>query len=87
MAGGNRSSVGSFGSAVSSHREPICDMADNGHYLATESSRPNNNRLELRQVMNDNEPNYVAGLAMRWARTDPMEQWVNAAPQGRANTA
>ncbi|MDO5878332.1 tudor domain-containing protein (plasmid) [Paenarthrobacter sp. SD-1] len=28
------------------------------------------------------EPNYVAGLATSWARTDPMEQWVNAAPEG-----
>ena len=28
------------------------------------------------------EASYVAGLALRWARTDPMEQWVNAAPQG-----
>lgn len=28
------------------------------------------------------EANYVAGLALRWARADPMEQWVNAAPQG-----
>lgn len=32
--------------------------------------------------MSDNETNYVAGLATRWARTDPMEQWVNAAPEG-----
>lgn len=28
------------------------------------------------------EANYVAGLALRWARTDALEQWVNAAPQG-----
>lgn len=28
------------------------------------------------------EANYVAGLALRWARTDELEQWVNAAPQG-----
>ena len=34
---GSRSSEGSFGSAVSSHREPICNATDNGH-LATESS-------------------------------------------------
>ena len=32
--------------------------------------------------MSDTETNYVAGLATRWARTDPMEQWVNAAPEG-----
>ena len=32
--------------------------------------------------MSDNETNYVAGLATRWASTDPMEQWVNAAPEG-----
>lgn len=29
-----------------------------------------------------NEKNYVAGLALSWARTDPLEQWVNEAPQG-----
>ena len=28
------------------------------------------------------EANYVAGRALRWARADPMEQWVNAAPEG-----
>lgn len=28
------------------------------------------------------EPNYVAGLARSWASTDPMERWVNAAPEG-----
>lgn len=28
------------------------------------------------------EANYVAGLALRWAQSDPLEQWVNAAPQG-----
>lgn len=28
------------------------------------------------------EANYVAGLALRWAREDPLEQWVNAAPAG-----
>ena len=28
------------------------------------------------------EANYVAGLALRWARVDPMEQWVNDAPEG-----
>ena len=32
--------------------------------------------------MSDDETNYVAGLASRWAGTDPMEQWVNAAPEG-----
>lgn len=32
--------------------------------------------------MSDTEANYVAGLAIRWARTDPMEQRVNAAPDG-----
>ena len=32
--------------------------------------------------MSDTEANYVAGLAVRWAGTDPMEQWVNAAPEG-----
>ncbi|MBZ5733631.1 hypothetical protein K8Z61_03905 [Nocardioides sp. TRM66260-LWL] len=28
------------------------------------------------------DANYVAGLALSWARTDPLEQWVNAAPRG-----
>ena len=28
------------------------------------------------------EASYVAGLALRWARVDPLEQWVNAAPKG-----
>lgn len=28
------------------------------------------------------ETNYVAGLAVRWAGADPLEQWVNAAPEG-----
>ncbi|WP_284751427.1 tudor domain-containing protein [Arthrobacter sp. efr-133-R2A-120] len=32
--------------------------------------------------MRGTEANYVAGLAMRWARTDSMEQWVNSAPEG-----
>lgn len=32
--------------------------------------------------MSAGETNYVAGLAIRWAETDPMEQWVNAAPEG-----
>ncbi|ACL42584.1 conserved hypothetical protein (plasmid) [Pseudarthrobacter chlorophenolicus A6] len=32
--------------------------------------------------MSDDGTNYVAGLATRWAETDPMEQWVNAAPKG-----
>jgi hypothetical protein len=34
------------------------------------------------KIMSGAEANYVAGLAVRWARTDPMEQWVNAAPEG-----
>lgn len=29
------------------------------------------------------EANYVTGLALSWARTDPLEQRVNAAPRGR----
>ena len=29
------------------------------------------------------EANYVAGHALRCARVDPLEQWVNAAPEGR----
>lgn len=28
------------------------------------------------------EANYVAAAAQQWAGTDPLEQWVNAAPQG-----
>lgn len=32
--------------------------------------------------MTADETNYTAGLAMRWAETDPLEQWVNAAPEG-----
>lgn len=28
------------------------------------------------------EANYVAAAAEQWAATDPLEQWVNAAPQG-----
>ena len=32
--------------------------------------------------MNGAEENYVAGLAADWAQTDPLEQWVNAAPKG-----
>ncbi|WP_440915798.1 aldo/keto reductase [Crystallibacter degradans] len=69
MAGGSRSLEGIFGSAVSSHRELICNATDNGHYPETESSRPNNNGLEQRQAMSDNETNHVAGLATRWAMT------------------
>jgi hypothetical protein len=30
------------------------------------------------------EANYVAGLALSWARNDPLEQWINAAPRGGA---
>lgn len=37
--------------------------------------------VEVRSV-SAGETNYVAGLAMHWAGTDPMEQWVNAAPEG-----
>lgn len=32
--------------------------------------------------MSGAEDNYVAGLAAEWASTDPLEQWVNAAPHG-----
>lgn len=32
--------------------------------------------------MNGTEDSYVAGLAAHWASTDPLEQWVNAAPHG-----
>ena len=32
--------------------------------------------------MSTDETNYVAGLAMRWAETNPMEQWINTAPDG-----
>lgn len=32
--------------------------------------------------MNAGGTHYVAVLAMRWAGSDPLEQWVNAAPEG-----
>jgi hypothetical protein len=32
--------------------------------------------------MSGAEEDYVAGLAAHWARTEPLEQWVNAAPGG-----
>jgi hypothetical protein len=53
-------------------------------WLCQGQGHGNGNALEQRQIMSDTEANYVAGLAMRWARTDPMEQWVNAAPEGHA---
>jgi hypothetical protein len=36
---GGRSLERSFGAAVSSHREPICNATGNGHWSGTESSR------------------------------------------------
>lgn len=29
------------------------------------------------------DANYVAELALSWAKADPLERWVNAAPTGR----
>ncbi|MEJ1195094.1 tudor domain-containing protein [Pseudarthrobacter sp. CCNWLW207] len=32
--------------------------------------------------MSAGQANHVAGLALGWAATDALEQWVNAAPEG-----
>lgn len=32
--------------------------------------------------MSTDQDNHVAGLALRWAATDALEQWVNTAPEG-----